>query len=69
MPSEALTARDLRTVAAAPLTPYRRGWDDARYQHIYDNPYRTGCALWHEYDQGHQDGIEARVMTVNRSDK
>ena len=55
--SDALNARDLRTVACMPLSPYRCGWEDARYQRIYHNPYKRDSDAYRQYNAGHQDGM------------
>jgi len=55
--TDALNARDLSTVACMPLSPHRRGWEDARYQRIYHNPYKLGSAEYWQYNDGHRDGI------------
>lgn len=52
----AYTAHDLRTVSFVPLRPYRLGWEDARYQRVYHNPFPVGTADYLQYDSGHRAG-------------
>ncbi|GIV81684.1 MAG: hypothetical protein KatS3mg051_1038 [Anaerolineae bacterium] len=40
-----------------PVTPWQRGFEDARYAHIYANPYRVGSDAWWEYDRGFQHAV------------
>ena len=61
----AWTARDLRTVSAAPLTPYCEGFNDACYQCIYYNPYRPGTQANRDYKEGHEDGSRDRQLPAN----
>ncbi len=58
-------ARDLRTISATPLTPYRRGWEDAYYQNIYYNPAPRNTAEFGEYDAGHEEGMQLRCQLAN----
>ena len=60
-----LSAHDLRTVACVPLNPFRRGFEDAAYQHIYDNPYPISSDDFWRYSAGHRDGTA--TMRDNRS--
>ena len=58
---ECWTAKDLRTVTAAPLTPYCLGWNDAYYQDVYYCPYGRDTQAAIDYRDGHVDGKEARA--------
>lgn len=40
---------------AAPISPYRRGFEDYRYDHVYANPYPIGSADWRRYNDGNLD--------------
>ena len=42
--------------AAAPMGAYRRGFEDARYDHCWFCPYRAGTAVAAEYAAGWQAG-------------
>lgn len=68
MTMQAMTAKDMRTVTANVITPYCLGWNDAYYQGIFYNPYRCGTKAQREYDDGHHDGSEARVLPANMGD-
>ena len=43
------------TTTDARATPYQRGFEDARYNRIYANPYRLGSIAWRAYDAGCAD--------------
>lgn len=40
---------------AEPVTPYRRGFEDCQYDHVYANPYPVGSAEWRNYCRGNED--------------
>jgi hypothetical protein len=65
MTMQAMTAKDMRTVGSGPMTAYCLGWNDAYYQAIYYNPYRQGTQAQREYEDGHHDGSDARVLPAN----
>lgn len=53
------TSTDLRDDRrfATPITPYRRGLEDALYYTMYTNPYRHGSLPWSDYEHGFTDGM------------
>lgn len=66
-PGEPLTTQDQRHAwrCQLPASPYRRGFEDTRYNHIYANPYRPGSPAWHKYDAGNQDARKDAPCTPN----
>mgnify|MGYP000270494709 CR=1 FL=1 len=44
------------------LSPYRAGFEDCMYSHIYANPYLVGSDDWCRYDNGHADARAQRVL-------
>jgi hypothetical protein len=65
MLTEGLTARDLRTIAPYTLTPYGLGYNDAYYQRTYYCPWPAGTPECEQYQQGHEDGMEATCFMRN----
>lgn len=49
---------------AAPVTPYRRGFEDALYERVYANPFAPHSEESRRYDAGNQD---ARRTTAERT--
>lgn len=46
-----------------PRTPYRAGFEDCMYQHIYANPYPLRTDAWRRYESGHVDArAQQRVL-------
>jgi len=37
------------------VTPYTAGYEDFRYQRIYQNPFKNDTAEFLQYDAGHTD--------------
>jgi hypothetical protein len=66
--SEPVSVSELAELTAAltthrgcrPVTPYRAGFEDARYEGEYRNPYRAGTTAYADYEQGIQDGNRER---------
>ncbi len=44
---------------ATPVTPYRRGFEDTTYDHVYANPHPLGSDAWRQYDAGSADARQA----------
>lgn len=63
--TDTLNAVDLQTVSAVPMTPYRRGFEDAYYSAIYYCPYERHTDARAEYDKGHEEGSWERCRTAN----
>ncbi len=57
VPVTTLPAAELLTVRRGchQVTPYQAGYEDARYDHEYHNPYRPGTQAYTDYDRGVQD--------------
>lgn len=47
---------------AAPVTPYRRGFEDCYYSRVYANVYARGTLAAQQYDEGMQDAHLARAQ-------
>ena len=45
---------------ATPVTPYRRGFEDCLYDHVYANPHTVGSVEWLAYDAGSADARTAQ---------
>ena len=45
---------------ATPVTPYRRGFEDCTYDHVYANFYPVGSEAWRQYDAGSADARTAQ---------
>lgn len=41
------------------VTPYRAGFEDCLYDHIYRNPFPVNSDEWHRYDRGNADARTA----------
>ena len=44
---------------ATPVTPYRQGFEDTTYEHVYANPHHVGTEAWLAYDAGSADARQA----------
>jgi hypothetical protein len=51
---------------ATPVTPYRRGFEDAVYHYVYANPYPPGSDPHTAYHAGNQDARQA-IRTERQS--
>ena len=47
---------------AAPVTPYKRGFEDCYYSRVYANVYAPGTVAARQYDEGMQDAHLARAQ-------
>ena len=47
---------------AAPVTPYKRGFEDCCYSRVYANIYAPGTLAARQYDEGMQDAHLARAQ-------
>lgn len=41
------------------VTPYRAGFEDCLYDHIYRNPFPVNSEAWTSYDRGNADARTA----------
>jgi hypothetical protein len=44
---------------ATPVTPYRQGFEDTTYDHVFAPPYPVGSPEWLAYDAGSADARAA----------
>lgn len=58
--ASSLTAAIATYRGCRPVTPYQAGFEDARYEGEYHNPYRAGTTAYANYEQGIQDGNRER---------
>lgn len=61
------TIEDIRRVRyPAPISAYRRGFDDAAYERVYAPPYKPGSGEWREYGRGVEDAARSRRASRSR---
>lgn len=51
---------------AGPVSPYRRGFEDCRYENVYCNPYTINSKRFWSYEHGFRDAntsISDRITT------
>lgn len=41
------------------VTPYRAGFEDCLYDHVYRNPFPVNSQAWQDYDRGNADARSA----------
>lgn len=44
------------------ITPYRAGFEDCIYAHVYANPFPAASPQWHQYNQGNEDANVTRKL-------